>query len=173
MRLGNDPDASAAEPIIKSLTVTPTVCFVRRGSQLKQIVSLAAQCSAAGDDLTATVKCGGERKVSLRPGIFGNATADIEVDEVAAPTPLEVAILSAGRTKTASCVVRPEKHWKLYVIPSAHADLGYSDIQEKVIIGHNENMTNALGLCRQHPDFKWNTEVGWVQDNFLSLMSPE
>lgn len=173
VRLGNDPDAAALSPTIKSLSVTPTVCFVRRGSQLKQIVSLAAQCSAAGDDLTAIVKCGGERKVLLRPGIFGNATADIEVDEVANPTPMEVAIQSGGRTKTASCVVGPEKHWKLYVIPSAHADLGYSDVQEKVILGHNENMTNALGLCRKYPDFKWNTEVGWIEDNFLSLMSPE
>lgn len=169
VRLTNDPGAPAAEPVVKKISVTPTVCFVRRGSQLRQIVSLSAQCSAAGDDLTATVKCGSEQKVTLRPGIFGNASADIEVDEVTGPTPLEAVIESAGQTKTASCVVNPEKHWKLYVVPSAHGDLGYSDVQEKVIIGHNENMTTALDLCRKYPDFKWNTEAGWLEDNYLSM----
>ncbi|MCX6377210.1 MAG: glycosyl hydrolase-related protein, partial [Armatimonadetes bacterium] len=59
---------------------------------------------------------------------------------------------------------------KIYLQPSSHVDIGYTDFQERVVQRHNENMSLALDLCRQYPDFKWNTEAAWVEDNYLSIM---
>ena len=101
VRLLNDPN-STVEPTIKSITLTPAPRFVRRGSQLKQIVVLNAQFSSAGDERTARVNFGGKTSVlQLRPGVLsGTTTADIEVDEVAKPVPMEAVVQSGGQTKT-------------------------------------------------------------------------
>lgn len=172
VRLTYDPDAVSDVLTVNNITLAPTVCFVQRGSKLKQIVSINAQCSANGC-LTAVVKYNREEQTVPLRSVFGTAAADIEVDETAKPTSMEVSIQSGGQLKTAACVIRPQKHWKLYVNPSAHADLGYTHFQEEVIVRHNNNTKKALELFRTYPHFKWNTEAGWIQDNFLAMMSDD
>lgn len=174
LRLTNDPDALTSEPTIDGLSLSPTIRFVRRGGKLKQFVYLSAQFSYPSDDRIATVKYGGKTEtVHLHPGFFGLTSSDIAIDEVSQPTPMEVTVQSGGRTKTASCTVRPEKHWKLYVQASVHVDVGYTDFQENVKVRHNENESLALDLMRKYPDFSWNTESAWAEENYLTMMPAE
>jgi len=168
LQLVNDPDVLSVEPNCIQLSLTPTIRFVRRGSRLKQVVRLSTAFSFAAGNRDAIVKLGDRStRVTLRPN---SLFADIEVDEVTKPAPMEVTVTSGGQTKTASCELRPEKHWKLYVQPSSHVDVGYTDIQERCADLHNKNTTLALDLCGKYPDFKWNTEAAWVADNYLTMM---
>jgi hypothetical protein len=168
LQLANDPDVRSVEPNCMQLSLTPTVRFVRRGSRLKQLVRLSAAFSFAAGNRDGTVKLGDRSiRLTLRPN---SLLTDIEVDEVAEPTPMNVTVTSGGQTRTASCELRPERHWRLYVQPSSHVDVGYTDIQERCADLHNRNTTLALDLCGKYPDFKWNTEAAWVADNYLTMM---
>ena len=171
LRLTNDTEGKMPEPSINRVTLTPTIRFVQQGSKLKQVVLLSAELSPGTADCTATVKVGATaEKVSLAPNLMGTAESEIYLDEIADPATAEVTLTSGNLTKSALCELKPQRHWKLYLQPSSHVDIGYTDFQERVIDRHNENMSLALELCRQYPDFKWNTEAAWVQDNYLSMM---
>jgi len=72
---------------------------------------------------------------------------------------VRVTMTTAARKKEADLEGRPERKWKIYVAPSAHTDIGYTDLQEKIFERHNSNTAAALKACETHPDFKWNLEV--------------
>ena len=61
---------------------------------------------------------------------------------------------------------RPERRWRVYVVPSSHTDIGYTDLQERVFRRHNENTLKALNACDTDPAFVWNLEVA-AQADFL------
>ena len=167
-------DAVRPEPTIESISLAPTIRLVRQGSKLMQVVELTVKHSPSPQPLTATVTVGGKsRQVALHPDPPGDGKSELTVAEVTKPTVVEVSVGSGGNKQTAACEIRPQRHWRVYVQPSSHVDIGYTDLQERVIARHNENMSLALDLCKKHPGFKWNTEVAWVEDNYLSLAPAE
>ena len=171
VRLASVSAGEATEPAIRSIELTPTVCIVRRSGHLKQVVHINASFAFARSGATITVKLNGEtRTQSIDTDILGNASVEFEINEVIEPVSMTAEITSGGQTKSAAVEVRPQRHWILYLQPTAHVDIGYSDVQEKVADVHNRNMDIALDLCDKHPDFIWNTEVAWVQSNYLKMM---
>ncbi|HEX2923203.1 MAG TPA: polysaccharide lyase family protein, partial [Chloroflexota bacterium] len=174
LSLTNDPDAAITEPTINSIDLTPTMRFVRRGNKLRQVVQAVASFSSVAAGRAATITANGKtQSVILNSNLLGVASTDIEVDEVSKPTQITMKLASGGQTRSASCELKPQKHWVLYVQASAHVDIGYTDLQERVAKVHNGNMDTALDLCRQYPDFKWNTEAAWVESNYLSTATKE
>ncbi|MHB1000059.1 MAG: glycoside hydrolase family 38 N-terminal domain-containing protein [Armatimonadota bacterium] len=171
VNLSNKPDANMTDLVINKIDVTPTVRFVRRNGRLKQLVQIEASLSFPRTDIVAVANINGKtQSIVLNTDIRGNASAEIEIDEVSKPAPMTVEITSGGKTKSATVEVRPERHWTLYLQPSAHVDIGYTDIQENVAKLHNDNMTVALDLCDKYSDFAWNTETSWVESNYLTMM---
>ncbi len=71
----------------------------------------------------------------------------------------KVTVRAGKKTAEAEFEARPERKWKIYVAPSAHTDIGYTDLQEKIFERHNANTASVLKACESHPDFKWNLEV--------------
>ena len=171
LRLTNDREGEIPKPQVNRLTLTPTIRFVRQGSKLKQVAHLSAEFSPGTSACTATVKVGETTQdITLESNLMGTTEKEIYLDEITQPTTAEVVVTVGDQTKTASCELLPQRHWKIYVQPSTHVDVGYTDFQERVIDLHNDNMSLALELCKDYPDFKWNTEAAWVQDNYLSMM---
>lgn len=70
------------------------------------------------------------------------------------------AVVTSGKQKSeAEFEGRPERQWKIFVAPSTHTDIGYTDLQEKIFERHNGNTDNVLKACETNPDFNWNLEV--------------
>lgn len=169
LSLSKDPNGLMPQYGVNKVSLTPTIFIVKRGGKLKQIVKLTAEFSPGVTEASAVIKLTGQT-ISLKPNLLGIAESDLEVDEVKSPTPLEATVSCGSSLVSASCELKPQRHWRLYVQPSSHIDVGYTDWQERVIDLHNRNMSLALDLCKQYPDFVWNTEVAWPQDNYLSMM---
>lgn len=171
LKLTNDPEGKMPEPAINRVSLIPTILFVADGSKLKQVIELSAEVSPGSPDCAATLKIGGAtQSIALTPGLMGTAQQEVHIDEITAPTTAEITVTCGSQSKSASCELRPQKRWKIYLQPSSHVDVGYTDFQERVVERHNENMSVALDMIREHPDFKWNTETAWVEDNYLSMM---
>ena len=171
LSLSNSPDSELPEPSVKRLSVTPTIRFVQEGAKLKQVIELSAEFSPGSPACSAVVKIAGKTETfTIEPGLMGTVQRELYVDEITQPTTAEVSITFGDKTETAVCELKPQRHWRLYVQASSHIDIGYTDFQERVAKLHNDNMSTALDLCKQYPDFKWNTEAAWVEDNYLNMM---
>ncbi|MEN6450473.1 MAG: glycosyl hydrolase-related protein [Thermoguttaceae bacterium] len=74
---------------------------------------------------------------------------------------------------------KPQRQWTIYLLPHSHVDIGYTHVQPEVVKKQWENIDKALELCRKTADypagarFKWNTEVLWAVDSYLTEQPPE
>lgn len=75
------------------------------------------------------------------------------------PEKKRVVLKAGGETFEAEFDAAPARRWTIYVAPSAHTDIGYTDLQEKIFLRHNDNNREALAACDTEPEFKWNLEV--------------
>ena len=56
-----------------------------------------------------------------------------------------------GRTRTTELRVEPSRKWTVYIAPASHTDIGYTDIQEKTLEGHNQDTDKAIELAKAYP----------------------
>lgn len=107
-------------------------------------------------------------------------TAGIEVFEVPLPGPAitkntqaSIEVESEKNLFAARCIVEPAKKWTVYILPHSHVDVGYTNLQPKIMKLHMNNIDEAIALANKTQNYpkearyKWNTEAVWVVDNYL------
>ena len=167
--LTNDPEAKTPEPQIQSVTVAATPFFIRQEGKVRRAVDVTVGLSAPVADLVLRVESGGETieiPVKQLPQ-FGSVSREVGVPDAAGPVDVKATAVVGSSSKSASARVEPQKKWKIFVAPSAHTDIGYTDIQPKCVERHNENIDAAVAICDRSPDFRWNLEVAWQAENYL------
>ncbi|HVM50378.1 MAG TPA: glycosyl hydrolase-related protein, partial [Candidatus Acidoferrum sp.] len=63
----------------------------------------------------------------------------------------------------------PARKWRVYIVPTTHTDIGYTDLQDRVKVRHADNGMLALGWLEQYPFFKWYSETYWQLQALLDL----
>jgi len=170
----NDP-AKKVTPDIRKLAVTPTVCFTSRDGKLRRVVEVGATLTAPVDDLALHVEAGGE-KFDVPVGeldLFASFSKEISVPDSPEPLDMKLTATAAGRSKSTTVTVSPQRKWKIFVAASAHTDIGYTHIQPECAERHNQNLDVAADLIQRYPDFKWNCEVAWQAENYLAARNKQ
>jgi hypothetical protein len=91
----------------------------------------------------------------------------VNVPDVDQKTPVEVTVKAAGQETTASATLAPSRKWRVYIVPTVHTDIGYTDLQYRVAARHANNTMQALTAADKYPFFKWEFETFWQLDCFL------
>ena len=52
----------------------------------------------------------------------------------------------------------PPRRWTLYWLACNHTDVGYTDLQERCLEIHRQNLDAALARLPGHPEFRWTAE---------------
>jgi hypothetical protein len=91
----------------------------------------------------------------------------VGVPDRTGPIEVKVTATAAGRSKSTAVTVAPQRKWWIFVAPSAHTDVGYTDLQPRCAERHNQNTDAAVDLCGKYPDFAWNLEVTWQAENYV------
>lgn len=153
------------EPQVSAIKAKDVPFFIREGNVAKQVLRVwIANVGGEGETELVVMGNGREERRTVKLGTGDNF---VEV-------PLDEKILAEGEVKLkvgeveVSTPVRKHRKWFLYLAPSVHTDIGYTDVQTNVIKRHNENIKIALEECKRNPNFKWNLEVAWQVENFLN-----
>jgi alpha-mannosidase len=85
---------------------------------------------------------------------------------------VDVTLKTADHNIKLPVTLPPAKKWRLYIVPTSHTDIGYTDYQSRIKVRHANNGKAALQLLNDNPDFKWNSETFW-QLNVCLMMYPE
>jgi hypothetical protein len=171
LRLTNDSDAALPPVEIKDLNIVPTTRIIQENGKLKRIVKVTAHLSRGMTPGFVTIKTGAASdRYAIASDSNSFAQTEALIDDLSTPIQMEAMLSCESATKSLSSTIQPGKHWKLYIYPAIHVDIGYTDYQERVATVHTGNVTRALNLFDKYPDFKWNTESAWVEDNYLSTM---
>ncbi len=162
------PLAAAEVPPIE-LQVRPTIYFVEREGRLKQELRATLTGITGAAPVTATVHAGVDllERAELGPPEFGSLAATLYVEETDRPRQLTVTLEAGGRTHTASLTQEPVKKWRIYVAPAVHTDIGYTNIQSRVIADHNRNTDLSLETAEAFPLWHFNLESSWAAQMWL------
>jgi hypothetical protein len=106
----------------------------------------------------------GEEKLELH---FGHNETLIPMPDVQQPTTVELALKAGDRELKASATLRPTRKWRVFIVPTVHTDIGYTDLQERVMARHADNTMKVLAMMNQYPSFNWESETYWQLDCFL------
>ncbi len=84
-----------------------------------------------------------------------------------------IKITVEGITNTYLTAIAPAREITFYLIPHAHVDIGYTDLQTSVEKKHWNNFDNAIKYSEKSNEygndaqFKWNVEVLWAVKSYL------
>jgi alpha-mannosidase len=142
--------------------------FFKRGPEgLERGVKLTVNNLAAGAmPAEVTWRSGGgsgSQKLDLH---FGQNEFSIGVPDVER---VELSVRAAQREIKLPVTLPPARKWRVYVVPTTHTDVGYTDLQDRVKVRHAENGLCALKWLDEYPFFKWYSETYWQLDALLEL----
>lgn len=147
-------------PDVQNLSAETTMFFLRIAGALKQAVRV--RVNNAGVEGEAEIGMDGMadtvQTVMLKPG--ENAFY-LFLPPLKQVQRLRLRLRAADREWSTDFEGRPERQWKVFVAPSSHTDIGYTDWQERVFRRHKENTLQACRTCDENPHFKWNLEVAF------------
>ena len=83
--------------------------------------------------------------------------------------------IEVGKRRVASRRLRltPPRRWTLYWLSANHTDIGYTDLQERCLEVHRQNLDAALARLPQHPDYRWTAEVALQVISYVENRSPQ
>lgn len=147
-------------PDLQNLSAETTMLFRRIADELKQAVRIRLNNVGIEGEAEAGIDgfADSARRVTLKPG---ENTFYLFLPPLQQLQKLRLWVRTTNREWTTEIEGRPERRWKVFVAPSSHTDIGYTDWQERVFQRHNENTLRACDACDENPHFKWNLEVAF------------
>jgi alpha-mannosidase len=153
-----------------SMAAAPVPFFKHADSGLQRAVNISIDNLAGGSapaELTWTSAAGsGSQKFDLHFGPNDFQILAPDTDQI------ELALRTAQREIKMPVPLPPAKKWRLFIVPTAHTDIGYTDLQERVRQRHADNGLKMLDWLKEYPDMKWYFETFW-QLNALLELHPE
>lgn len=155
--------------VLEELELESTCLFKQDGDELKQIVEARMDLYGNHDSIRIKLRTedGLEIEQIMEDIPSGRREFEIEVPSIIREQAASVTAYVGGQEFTAKGAIRPEKHWKIFIIPSTHFDYGYTDIQPETMRVHRENLERAIDWCTEYPDFVWNLEASVIAEDYL------
>ncbi len=171
--VGRSSNRAAGAPVL-TIDARPTVLF-RQPDGHNNLVRL----TVTGLDAPA----GRARVLDRRGTLLGTAgllpleTGTVFSGEVWVPLggPADFQIeIEVGKQRVARRRVRltPPRRWTLYWLSSNHTDIGYTDLQERCLEVHRQNLDAALARLPAHPDYRWTAECAYQVISYVENRGP-
>jgi hypothetical protein len=165
------PASAAAQPHVR-LDATPL--YVRDGENLAELLALTATVPPGGPwPAKAEVRIGPHtHTLDLRRDgrDFGHVRVLFPVPEFAGTQPATVRVDSGPEQHVE---LRAARKWTLHLIPHVHLDVGYTDVQGKVLELHSRNLDRAVAALDADSGFAFSVDGSLVVDQYLATRAPQ
>ncbi|MCC7330006.1 MAG: hypothetical protein IT484_07605 [Gammaproteobacteria bacterium] len=150
--------------------IQPTVFLTEKDGHLGQECVVRAKSVLSSEPVILFV-AGGDQvnpyRFELGRAQLGQLTARVSIPAADVAREVPVRINVGDQFIEMSLHQEPVKKWFIYVAPSTHTDIGYTDFQDRVIQVHNRNTDLAIQLAGEYPLYHWNLESSWAAQMWL------
>ncbi len=171
LRLAHSSKAKSFSP---QVTLKPTVYYIRKAGNLEEVVRVTANLDRRVSRGTVRLTVSGqhyEASLSSAPD-FGEQRFEFLVPALSAPAPAELTLHANGKTVSREVTFQPERKWKLFVVPHAHLDVGFTDYRGKVFEVHDRNLDTLLRLLPEHPNMRWTIDGNLIVQHYFATRKP-
>ncbi|MBN2270306.1 MAG: hypothetical protein JXN61_06815 [Sedimentisphaerales bacterium] len=173
---GSPPGEGQAGGPLRLISVEPTVLFVREQGSLLQVAEVELESTAELSKVKVEVKLGTlQRTTGLGNIAKGKTKVEIYVPEIIAATEAEFVIrVDKDVAVQQKMMWQPQRHWKVYVVPITHHDLGYTDTIENVLNQYDGFYDDVIRFCEQTKDwpdeakYRYTVESTWSLKHFVA-----
>ncbi|HLB74103.1 MAG TPA: hypothetical protein VJJ98_08800, partial [Sedimentisphaerales bacterium] len=160
---------------LRLISVEPTVLFVREQGSLLQVAEIELESTSELSEVKVEIKLGTrQRSTGLGNIAKGKAKVQVYVPEIIAATEAEF-VVRVGNDAAAQqkMMWQPQRHWKVYVVPITHHDLGYTDTIANVLNKYDGFYEDVIRFCEQTaglPDeskYRYTVEGTWSLKHFV------
>lgn len=167
----------------KSVSLQPTIAYLKyKGGErrMARLIFKDGKCYDGGD-LTVDFN-GMEDHIHIPADKEGLTVFEVPLPgpPIAKSTKATVSLKTPQQSLKEQCMIEPARNdWKMYVLPHSHVDIGYTNVQAKVLKLHMDNIDESIELAKKtehypaEARFKWTTEAIWVVDNYLKVANAE
>lgn len=152
-----------------SADLVPTPLHVHRDGGLYELIQLTVAVPAgAAPPKRAVVSLDGyayELDLTRDDRDFGQVRVRFPVPEFAGPAAATVRIDDGPETRR---TLHPARKWTLHLVPHVHLDVGYTDVQGKVLELHSRNLDRALDALDRDPGFAFSVDGSLVLTQYLA-----
>jgi len=167
-------EAGAAEAL-RLISIKPTVFLIREQGSLLQKAQLEVESTEEFSEVKVDVEFDSrQRSTGVGKIGKGKSTLEVYVPEVIKATPVEFVVTAdkkvVGRQKA---TWEPQKHWKVYMIPITHHDLGYTDTIENVLNTYDGFYDDVLRFCEEtekwpeESKYRYTVEESWSLQHYI------
>lgn len=152
-------------------SIQPTAFLTGTEGALQQECTVSVQKLVTSQPirlvLTGPGLPGGAKEVALGSSQLGSFVGKVSIPAAGEKRELRVRVIAGSQSQELKVEQAPVKKWIIYVAPSTHTDIGYTDVQDRVIEVHNRNTDLAIELAEQYPLYHWNLESSWAAQMWL------
>ncbi|MBZ5562384.1 MAG: hypothetical protein LAP13_08175 [Acidobacteriia bacterium] len=173
LRLTQDPSAKAR--VTSQVAVEPTVFYSEKDGRLRELtnVTVTTPEKIKRGEVTLTVGKETFRSALSAEQDFGQQRFQLAVPEYASKTPAVVELRLNGKSQRLTAQLEPKRKWTIYLVPSEHLDIGYTDYQPKVVEVQNRNIDALLKDMRTHPEMRFSLDGAWCARDYLATRNAE
>ncbi|MBI2299862.1 MAG: hypothetical protein HYU66_13125 [Armatimonadetes bacterium] len=170
---------SRRPPMLANLRLAVRPVRLRGTAAGGHTVRLSASYWGPTTDASLELDLAGTRVTRPVPGLhFGANQLDLALPAATQPVDAK-AVLHAGALQAeATARLAPVRDLTLYVCPSIHTDIGYTNLQPECAQRHVDSLLNIMLVVHATSDYpegsrlKWNCEVTWEAEQ-LERLAPQ
>lgn len=165
----DNASARARKPEASALII-PTIFYQQNGRQLDELVDVfirSDERAPPGSHVTLTLAGQQYRQPVAGAQDFGDQKFQFQIPQFSPHTEASLAWGSAGHPRQLRKTLQPSKKWTLFLVPSIHLDLGYTDYPAKVAAIQSRVLGEAMDFTAHHPDFVFSPDGEWALQQFL------
>jgi len=184
--------AAKGSASLKFVSIDPTVLFTGQQDSLVQVVNVKIENTA--DPVEAELQVGwglphhqlvGGLKTTLHLSTAlgtigkGQATFQVSVPDSRESASIEFLLTAGGKTQDHRKMPwQPQRHWKVFIVPITHHDLGYTDTIENVLAKYDSFYDDILRFCEDTKDwpeeskYRYTVEGAWSVQHFIENRTP-
>ena len=166
--------AAVPAPARLGFEVRPTFFFVEDKGALKQKLDIVLDNPGAAAAGQISIGLGAKPLVVALDRVeTGKSVVEVYVPEIAKPVQASFTLKVGKAAATKTVALGPQRKWTLYLMPHTHTDIGYTELQSRVLKNHVEYLDAVIDFCKAteaYPEearFRWNLEASLAFENYL------
>lgn len=158
------------------VSLTPLPLYVEQDGDLRELADLLLDAPLGFESAEVILRfpdSDEELKVAVPGCAFGHVRSRLTVPALPGACEVSLDLEIDGVQRRVVTGFHPSRRWTVHVVPHVHLDVGYTDVQGKVIELHSRNVERAVDILKTNPDYAFSLDGSYILRKYFCSRSSD